>query len=91
MLFVLGLFLVGVGIMLMTTNETRPTYTYVYGIWVPTGTETVYPYADVGLIVILAGIASLVIGLVQSRKEDPAEHSGVHRPQITEQEPPIVH
>jgi len=90
MLFVLGLFLVGVGMMLMVTNETRPTYIYVYGVRVPHGTETVYPYTGVGLIMVLGGTASLVVGLIQSRKEVPVEQSEVHQLQVVEQESPAT-
>jgi hypothetical protein len=90
MLFVLGLFLVSIGIMLMMTSETRTTYIYFGEIPVPSGTETVHPYADGGLVVILAGITSLVIGFVQSKKEEPADQDAVHRPQIVEHESPLV-
>jgi hypothetical protein len=90
-LLVLGLFLVGIGIMLMTASETHMVYTYVQGVPIPSGTETVYPYADAGSIMVVSGIICLVIGLVQSRKEDAAEYNEVHRPQIIEQDSPIVH
>ncbi len=70
MLFVLGLFLIAVGIGLSTITQTVivTTQTTIYGIPVQyPHAETVQPYVGVGAVMVLFGIIVLVVAFVKAR------------------------
>ena len=68
MLFVLGLFLIAVGIGLSTVTQTVTRYRNVYGIQVPYQ-ETIQPYVGVGGFMVLFGIIALVVALIRTRSK----------------------
>jgi uncharacterized membrane protein YidH (DUF202 family) len=65
MLFVLGLFLIAVGIGLSTVTQTVTRYRDVYGIQVPYQ-ETIQPYVGVGGFMVLVGIIALVVAFIRT-------------------------
>jgi hypothetical protein len=83
MLFVLGLFLVGIGVMLMTITQTITTYGNYYGLTIPNGTESINPYAGQGFLMIMVGILVLVGAFITFRK-----HNGSVSPNEEIQIPP---
>jgi uncharacterized membrane protein YidH (DUF202 family) len=65
MLFVLGLFLIAVGIGLSTVTQTVTRYRNVYGFQVPYQ-ETIQPYVGVGVFMVLFGIIVLVVAFIRT-------------------------
>jgi len=68
MLFVLGLFLIAVGIILSTVTQTVTKYRNVYGFQVPYQ-ETIQPYVGVGGFMVLVGIIVLVVAFISTRSK----------------------
>ena len=68
MLFVLGLFLIAVGIILSTVTQTVTKYRNVYGFQVPYQ-ETIQPYVGVGGFMVLVGIIVLVVAFIRTRSK----------------------
>lgn len=72
MLFVLGLFLIAVGIGLSTITQTVivTTQTTIYGIPVQyPHAETIHPYASIGAVMVLFGIIVLVVAFIKTRSK----------------------
>jgi len=68
MLFVLGFFLIAVGIILSTVTQTVTRYRNVYGFQVPYQ-ETIQPYVGVGGFMVLVGIIVLVVAFISTRSK----------------------
>ncbi len=68
-LFILGLFLIAVGIGLSMVTQTVITYTDYYGNQVPTGVQTIYPYVSIGLVMLTVGIIVLVGAFIKTRSK----------------------
>ena len=68
MLFVLGFFLIAVGIILSTVTQTVTKYRNVYGFQVPYQ-ETIQPYVGVGGFMVLVGIIVLVVAFIRTRSK----------------------
>jgi uncharacterized membrane protein HdeD (DUF308 family) len=69
MFFVLGLFLIAVGIGLSTVTQTVTTYTNYFGYQIPSGQQTVYPYVSIGLVMVIVGIIVLVGAFIKTRSK----------------------
>jgi len=67
MLFVLGLFLIAVGIALCTVPQTVTTYTSYFGVQIPSGQQTIYPAAGIGLVIVTVGIIVLIGAFIKTR------------------------
>jgi hypothetical protein len=63
MLFVLGLFLIAVGIGLATVSQTIIANRYYFGVLIPYQ-DTIHPYQSEGVIMVLFGIIVLVIAFI---------------------------
>lgn len=68
MLFVLGLFLIAVGIGLSTVTQTVTRYRNYYGFQIPYQ-ETIQPYAGVGVVMVIFGIIALVGAFIKTRSK----------------------
>ncbi len=68
MLFVLGLFLIAVGIGLSTVTQTVTRYRSYFGVQIPYQ-ATIYPYQGVGVVMALFGIIVLVVAFVKTRSK----------------------
>ena len=66
MLFVLGLFLIAVGIGLSTVTQTVTRYRNVYGFQGPYQ-ETIQPYIGVGILMVIIGLIVLVVAFVKTQ------------------------
>jgi uncharacterized membrane protein len=71
MLFVLGLFLIAVGIGLSTVTDRVITYTNYMGFQIPTGYQTIYPYIGEGILMFIIGLILLIVAFIkiQSKKK----------------------
>ena len=74
MYFVLGLFLITVGLVLSLTTNTVPLTQNILGFEVKVGEKTVYPYLVPGLCVIVTGSVFLVMNL-DKKKDAQTENS----------------
>jgi len=68
MLFVLGLFLIAVGIGLSTVTQTVTRYRNYYGFQIPYQ-ETIQPYAGVGAVMVIFGIIVLISAFIKTRSK----------------------
>ena len=77
MLFVLGLFLilVGIGLALYTTTETY-TAMQIYGVDIPS-VRQIKPYAGIGVGSIIFGAIALVGGFVVNQNKKPSNQANV--------------
>ena len=66
MLFVLGLFLIAVGIGLSTVTQTVTRYRNYFGIQVPYQ-ETIQPYVSVGILMVIIGLIVLVVAFIKTQ------------------------
>jgi len=61
MLFILGLFLIAIGIGLSTVTQVLTFF--------PFGTQTVYPYAGIGSVMLIVGLIVLVVAFIKMRSK----------------------
>jgi hypothetical protein len=74
MLFVLGLFLIAVGIVLCMVTQTVTTYTNYFGVQIPSGQRTVYPAAGIGLVMVIVGVLFLVVAFIKTHSKKTVTH-----------------
>ncbi|MCK4634208.1 hypothetical protein KAT42_05180 [Candidatus Bathyarchaeota archaeon] len=72
MLFVLGLFLIAVGIGLFTVTETVIKYRSYLGFQIPYE-ATIHPYEGAGGVMIIFGIIVLVVAFMRTRQSKEPE------------------
>lgn len=69
MLFVLGLFLIAVGIGLATVTQTVTRYRDYYGFQIPYQ-ETIQPYIGVGILMVIIGLIVLVVAFIKTQTKE---------------------
>lgn len=70
MLFILGLFLIAIGIGLSTVTQTVTRYRSYYGFQIPYQ-ATIYPYQGAGVLMVLFGIIVLIAAFVKTQSKKP--------------------
>jgi uncharacterized membrane protein YidH (DUF202 family) len=68
MLFVLGLFLIAVGIGLSTVTQTVTRYRNYYGFQIPYQ-ETIQPYVGIGAVMVIFDIIVLIGGFIKTQQK----------------------
>jgi len=68
MLFVLGLFLIAVGIGLSTVTQTVTRYRNYYGFQIPYQ-ETIQPYVGIGAVMVIFGIIVLIGAFIKTQQK----------------------
>jgi uncharacterized membrane protein YidH (DUF202 family) len=68
MLFVLGLFLIAIGIGISTVTQTVTRYRNYYGFQIPYQ-ETIQPYVGIGAVMAIFGVIVLIGAFIKTRSK----------------------